>query len=148
MYSNLCSSSLTETTGIAGVLAAVAVALVATVVGLTVDSVVLNRVTDTTPFVAAIVVVVEPFRCGRGVLEAIAVVLTAAVDVPVTSAPVDACVGSVVGAAVGAAVVSRVVVVAGGAVGLFLGSRLSTTPTGPFRSISVSGQVISSAWIE
>lgn len=111
--------------------------------GVTVDKVVLNRVTETMPFVADIVVT-EEFRV---VVVVVGTAADVVVETTVAGAGVDALVDVTLGAlaVVGVAVVKRVEVTGGGVVGLFLGSSESTTPTGPFRSISVSGQVISSA---
>lgn len=128
-------------------------ALVAIVVddgadGLTVANVVLNRVTATIapPFDAVVVVDVDvELRVVRCVVAAAAAVVWngAGGTVVDLGSPCDC--GAVVAVA---AVVRRVVVVAGGAVAFRFGNSESTTPTGPLRSISVSGHVISSAWIE
>lgn len=134
------------------------------VVGLTVESVVLSRVTETTPFVGTNVEddvdddddddvdTDEEFRC-VGDPRCVGNAMTVEASV----IAVDDNAGVVVGTSVdvfgveldgdtvvGLAVVRRVVELGGGTVGLFFGSRESTTPTGPLRSISVSGHVISS----
>lgn len=142
-----------------------AAALVAAfvVAGLTVERVVLSRVTETTPFVGSSVDTDdddddeedvdtdEEFRCAgvpRGVVSSMAVD-AAAGDVVVETVDVDVDEELATGAiVVGLAVVRRVVELGGGAVALFLGNSESTTPTGPLRSISVSGQVISAGSIE
>lgn len=98
--------------------------------GLTVERVVLSRVTS-------------------GGIVVDFVVVGAAVDRDVDLCGVvvvEATVALVTGSVVGASVVRRVVVVlnAGGR----RGRRESTTPTGPLISISDSGQVISSGRIE
>lgn len=132
-----------------------------TVVGPTVDSVVLRRVTETTPPLVAVIVVDvdddeltdELLRCvctGRGELADVSGACVVLVGVADCDELAAAGAGAAVVAVAGAAVVRRVVDVpaGGGVAGFGFGSKLSTTPTGPFRSISVSGHVISSAWIE
>lgn len=89
--------------------------------GLTVDSVVLSRVTSDGSVVDFTVV-----------------------ELDVDREVVVGVVAFVVGSVVGASVVRRVVVLGTG----LRGSSESTTPTGPFMSISDSGQVISSGRIE
>lgn len=115
--------------------------------GLTVANVVLSRVTATTapPFDAVIVVDVDELRVVFCVVAAAAAVVWNGAGATVVDFGSAFDCGADVAVA---AVVKRVVVVAGCAVALRFGSSESTTPTGPLRSISVSGQVISSAWIE
>lgn len=122
-YGMIC----TETIGAAVVVVTVVDVFVT---GLTVDRVVLSRVTN------------------GGIVVDLAVVGTAVVREVVRSAivVVAANVALVTGSVVGANVVRRVVVVliAAGR----RGRRESTTPTGPLISISDSGQVISSGRME